>query len=495
MNLRHFFWSLAALIAARGFCADKATVTLEIDPTVKHQTIEGFGTCIVTWLPDKVARYQEDDFPEFYLKTLGASVLRIDLWSGSVVKKQARWQDISHRDFSFEGAGARGQVFVDVASRLHAASGGKLRVIASVWSPPDWMKINGSMLSGKPKNNGRNYALDFNNPVERGLWYGPQEGADGEDRYRHLGQNKLRPDHYLHYAKLLVEWTRYFRSLGLDLYAISPQNEPRFSHWFESCVYTPEEYAELLRVIAWMFQHEGEKQPQLFGPEHMTHDIARNRLYLEAIASRPTALAALGAIASHGYVDGYAVDQLPGSSGAFRKLAEPYGKKIWMTEGATGRHAWPAPLHEVGAAFLNALTDGGVSLLTPWQVIGSEPDEHSLALMRGTTKKTSIVMQYWRFIRPGMVRVEVHGENGPLGTAAFQDPVSERLVLVLLNRTKEAAPGTVILAGKASLRIAEAFVTDATRDCATVPKWAGKSQFILPAESMATLVLEPSPRP
>lgn len=496
ISRRHFLlqlgrWSVCAIVAVVatvGAGTASFDTALTINPADKHQVIEGFGTCIVTWLPDYVERYQRPDFPDFYLHQLGATALRIDLWGGSNLKERARWEDISYRDFTFEGEGARGKVFVDVARRLHQASGGQLRIIASVWSPPAWMKVNGSMTDGHPQK--KNFALDFERPGELGLWNGPlADDANGE-RFRYLGQNKLRPDRYLHFAKLLVEWTRYFRSLGIELYAISPQNELRFSHWFESCDYSPAEYAELLRVIAWMFAHEGEKPPQIFGPEHMTYDVAGNRLYLEAIAARPEGLAILGAIASHGYIDGYLADQHPGSAAAFRKFEEPYGKKIWMTEGSTGAHAWPAPLHELGASFLNGLVDGDVSLMTPWQIFDREPTEHALATLQGPTKKTFVAMQYWRFVRPGMVRIGASDPRGQLGVAAFQEPGSNRVVAILLNRSTHGQLVALRLPNGAAWKVREIYLTDATRDCAELKPVTDTDQLTLPAESIVTLLLD-----
>src|SRR5205085_9867746 len=116
----------------------------------------------------------------------------------------------------------------------------------------------------------------------------------------------------------------------------SPQNEPIFSHWFESCVFTPAEYAELLETISWMFAHEGE-QASLFGPEHMTWDIGATDAYLAAAAQRRT-LGSLTAVASHGYVDGYLADQRPAITAPFGHLVASYAKKAWITEGGSGRH-------------------------------------------------------------------------------------------------------------------------------------------------------------
>jgi O-glycosyl hydrolase len=486
MNFRSLFCVLAGFAAFVSVRAQPTAATLTINLAEKHQTMEGFGSCIVTWLPDYVASYQRPDFPDFYLNQLGASVLRIDLWGDSDRKERTRWEDISYQDFTFEGEGARGKVFVDVAKRLAQASEGRLRVIASVWSPPAWMKVNASMRNGHPQK--QNFALDFEHPGELGLWNGPLENDANEERFRYVGQNKLRHDRYLHFAKLLVEWTRYFRALGIELYAISPQNEPRFSHWFESCDYSPAEYAELLRVIAWMFAHEGEKPPQIFGPEHMTYDVQGNRLYLDAIAAQPTAMAILGAIASHGYIDGYLMDKSPDSAAAFKNLAVPYGKKIWMTEGGTGEHEWPAPLHGIGVSFLNALVDGDASLMTPWQIYDRDPSENGLATLKGPTKKTRVAMQFWRFIRPGMVRVGTSGVAGSLGAAAFEDPNSDRIVVVVVNRTNQARRLAARLGNGATLTVQQLYVTDATRDCLEIDA-KGAADIVVPAESVSTLLL------
>lgn len=489
MNFRKQFviWILLTLSLGARVAANAGA--LKIDPAEKHQVMEGFGTCLVSWKPAVLAYQEKEAFTDYYLNMLGASALRIDLWCNSSLTPRERWQDITWRDFTFEGDGARGKFFVDMVRRLHSASDGKLRVIATVWSPPAWMKANEAR--GNTHTERKNYAINLGSPEESGLWNGPLDMKDGEERYQYVGRNKLRADRYLHFAKVLVEWTRYFRSLGVDLYALSAQNELVFSHWFESAVYTPKEYAELLRVIAWMFAHEGEKQPQMFGPEHMTYDTAKNRLYLEALAAQPSAMASLGAVASHGYIDGYMADRRPDSPAAFRKMAETYGKKIWMTEGGTGKHEWPAPLHEAGVSFHNALTEGGVSLLTPWVAVDDVANEHGLTAISGHTKKTSVTMQYFRFIRPGMVRIGISDEAGRLAPVAYQDPVSRQVVLVLLNRTKETAPVSLQLTDSTEYVITGAYLTDSSHDCAKMEEWKGQGQLTLPAESVTTLLLQP----
>jgi len=227
----------------------------------------------------------------------------------------------------------------------------------------------------------------------------------------------------------------------------------------------------------------------IFGPEHMTWDVAGNRRYLDALIQRPAAREGLTAIASHGYVDGYTADLRSESSLAFRKLTAAHGKKIWVTEGGFGGHDWPAPLHQLSAAFMYALRDGGVSLLTTWQTLTRDPpNAHGLMSLRGPTKKTYAAMQFWRFIRPGMVRVGVEA-NGKLDAVAFEDSDSDKTVLVLLNRTKNALPLSLRLEGRRLAGVEGAFVTDASRDCAQVTGWRDPQALSIPPESVATLVL------
>ncbi len=464
-----------------------ATTTVEIDHTKRYQVVEGFGTCINTWHADVATAYQQDDWARFYLDTLGASALRIELWAGVAQTPRERWQDITWRDFNFQGPSRRATITVDVAKRLLSLSQGSLRIIATAWTPPAWMKVNGSLGNGHPKR--KNFALNLDNPVERGDWVTAEDSEEGRERYSFLGRNKLRRDRYLHFAKYLVEWSRYLESEGIRLYALSPTNEPRFSHWFESCVHTPNEYAELLETVTWMFANQGEPPIPIFGPEHMTWDIAGNKRYLDALVRRHGNTMPLAALASHGYIDGYRADLRKESTSEFRELAEPAARKIWVTEGGFGGHQWPAPLHQLGAAFLYALRDGGVSLLTPWQTLTRHPpDANGLMSLHGPTKKTYVAMHFWRFIRPGMVRIAASGGKA-LDTVAFQDIRADTIIVVLLNRTQFPTTALLDIQNNQRLRIEEFFVTNESLNCERIIRSYELRHVRIPQESLVTLVL------
>lgn len=493
-SARPFSWKRRTLLSALSVLplspriAGAASATIEIDHSLKHQSIEGFGTCINTWHDDVAAAHQHEDWANYYLNTLGASALRIELWGGISSVPHENWQNVSWRDFSFQGRGLRGARTVDVAKRLLSASQGSLRIIASAWTPPAWMKINGSLGNGHPQR--RNFALNLDHPIERGTWSAAENDGEGLERYTYIGRNKLRRDRYLHFAKYLVEWTRYLRTQGICLYAMSPTNEPRFSHWFESCVYGPGEFAELVEVVSWMFANQGEPAMPLFGPEHMTWDVAGTGKYLAALTANRNANRSLTAVASHGYIDGYRADLRKESTSAFRKLAEPTGKKIWVTEGGFGGHNWPDPLHQLGASFLYALRDGNVSLLTAWQTLTrSPPDAHGLMSLLGPTKKTYVAMQFWRFIRPGMTRVGAEGTTG-VESVAFEDTVAGTTIVVILNRSKHPSPVALVLRRRQKAKIDGVYVTDESRNCARVDGKHDMESLTIPMESIVTVVLK-----
>lgn len=472
-----------ALLSIRTSTAQR----ISLDFTRKYQVIEGFGTSLNTWHADVAAAYQNEAFQTLYLKTLGATALRVNLWAGVSLVSQERWQDIDWRAFRFDGPGVQGQITIRIASRLCAASQGNLRIVASTWTPPIWMKVNTSIGNGHPHR--KNYALNFASSLERGSWTGPAPDDGNAERYNYIGRNKLRRDHYHHFAKYLIEWIRYYRSIGIELYAISPANEPRFSHWFESCVYTPNEYAELLEVISWMFTNQAESTIPLFGPEHMAWDAAGNHEYLNAIAQHREALNSMAAVAAHGYVDGYALDLRKDLTNDLGVLATKYGKKAWVTEGGFGDHEWPAPLHQLATAFLYALRDGGVSLLTPWQTLTRQPDEHGLMSLQGPTKKTYVAMQFWRFIRPGMVRIGLE-TRGMLDAVAFEDTSAKTTIVVLLNRETTAVPVSLLLSGRPHVDIDAIFITDASQDCANISGRYDSRTLSIAPEAVVTLVLK-----
>merc|ERR1712192_111549 len=91
--------------------------------------------------------------------------------------------------------------------------GRELKLFASPWSPPAWMKTNGQM----------------NDP-------------DG---------GKLRGDSQEAWANYFTKWVTAYKAHEVPIWAITPQNEPENAARWEGCVYTAQEEAD------WVGAHLG----------------------------------------------------------------------------------------------------------------------------------------------------------------------------------------------------------------------------------------------
>lgn len=459
-------------------CSRKApVVTVAIDARVRFQSCEGFGTSLIGWQQPMRDYYATEDFRRLYLTELGASVLRVDL-HGDAVPEREDWRELSHRDFVLDGPGARAAAYLHTAAALHAASDGELRIIASVWTPPAWMKENGRLGKGRGAPPGGSLTAR-----DLGL-----EEASSTDPPAPRSTNRLRADRYRHFAKSLVEWTRLYAAAGAPLFALSPQNEPRFSHWFESSVYTPSELARLTEVIVETFRGEGVELPRLFVPETMSHDVDGNRAYLDALfASR--AAPNIHAIAGHGYVDGYRADSDPAAPGHLFELARRHGRPAWITEGGSGDHAWPAPIHELGSSLMNALIGGRASLVATWQVVDGVLNEHALRALPSPSKKLAVASHFFRYLRPGMTRILAASSEPGVQVVAYASPQpgarpNSSIVLVVLNRTQTEMELALSFADERERKLRSKIVTSAQMDR------QADSSHKLPPESVSTIAFE-----
>jgi O-glycosyl hydrolase len=108
--------------------------------------------------------------------------------------------------------------------------------------------------------------------------------------------------------------------------------------------------------------------------------------------------------------------------------------------------------------------------------------------LRGPTKKTYVAMQFWRFIRPGMVRIDARSNAGP-DTVAFEDFGTGTTVIVLLNRNRNPSLVALHLASRLKPRRVEFYITDASHDCSRIDGNHDCQSLSIPGESVVTLIL------
>ena len=288
----------------------------------KHQTIEGFGTCLISWLPAMDAFYKTPEAARIYADELRFNFLRCNLWGDGTIPRTDDPSRISHRDPAFAAKDPRTPVFLSFARAIKQINPG-VHVIGTVWSPPAWMKENASIT-------------DTTSGAALGETYTSKKGTL---------TNRVKKEYYPHFVIWLVEMAKHYRAHGVPLDAISPANEPQFTQTFESCVWTPTDLVTVIAMLGAELQKEGMGSTRIFGPESMTGfnwNGGPNRLFVQSLRSSKPALEALSVFATHGYADGFQADVTKNSSAQFWELIKETGKPCWVTEGGTGSHQWPA---------------------------------------------------------------------------------------------------------------------------------------------------------
>lgn len=408
---RFYICSVLLLLFALAFPAN--AVEVKIDGSQRFQTIEGFGTCLVAWQAPMRELYRTEEFQDTYVNGMGCTMLRVNMWGPTLPNAQSDWRQISHTDFDMQASRGRPQIFVDFgkAIRQHEPNS---KLIGTVWSPPAWMKENDSITDER------------------------SSGIRAND-YRGI-RNRVKKEFYPHFCKWMVEYVKKHDSEGAPLYAVSPGNEVQFSQSFESCVWDADDYVIILSMLRTALDREGYQDVKIFGPETMTSHMydGGTGTYIEAIKKDKAAFEAIDVFATHGYEDGVVEEMSANSSRVFWKLIQETGKPFWITEGGTGGHDWPVPIQKgVANAIHNALVGGNCSAFVPWQICEREKSTHGLMLTSGYTDKSHAARHYFKFIRPGAVRIATSPAFGPIQVASFLHESDQQLVVVAINSANE----------------------------------------------------------
>ena len=388
------------------------SIDVTIDGARRHQTMEGFGTCLVAWSQRFRDLYRTEEFQRIYVEGVGCNMLRVNIWGPTFENPTEDWRQIRGGDFDMGANGGRPQIFLDFGRGILKLDPG-IKIIGTVWSPPAWMKINKSIT-------------DKRSGAIRAGGYGKFD-------------NRVDPKYFRHFCKWMAEYVKLHDKLGVPFYAISPGNEVQFTQSFESCVWDGKDYTTILIMLREMLDTEDCEHVKIFGPETMTSHMYEGGTgsYVKAIKNNAEALLALDIFATHGYEDGVKTEMSATSSGRFWDKIKDTGKPFWITEGGTGNHSWPAPIHEgVGNALHNALVAGNCSVFVPWQITERRDSIHALMTMSTYTPKTYTTMHYSRFIRPGAQRIDAKPGFGTVQVGAFYHEKARDLTVVTINPTE-----------------------------------------------------------
>jgi len=224
-------WVLKSGLALTGDRAGGSRV-IRLDPGDMHQVIDGFGACFneLGWEALQLASegdretilrdlFDPDTGCRFSIcrMPLGANDYSVDWYSHN---EQAGDLEMEH--FSIERDRLRLIPYIRAAKGINP----DLKIWASPWCPPSWMKENG------------HYACR-SDPRVNDLPPG-RSGREMETQFI------MEPAVLSAYAHYFCKFIKAYGDEGIHIYAVHVQNEPNSCQNFPSCIWRPEDLATFI---------------------------------------------------------------------------------------------------------------------------------------------------------------------------------------------------------------------------------------------------------
>ena len=444
------------------------TVSVAVDNSKKFQTMEGFGGFGALKEYWAQAPFTSDEFVNTIVNDLGLTILRDNMPTSFEYENDNSdpfATDFTKFNLTVKPAGHDETVndHLDHLRKLKAA--GLQKLIVSVWSPATWMKHNNRVGNGTQSIN----------------------SAPAYTTSPTSATNQLRTEMYDEFAERCVAYIKIIKQeTGLDIYALSVQNEPRFSQYYASCVYDGPALRDLLKTVGKRLRDEG-LATKLFLPEDVGW-LQGGEALTRPTLDDPVARGYTDIIAMHGYdLDG--ITAASTSAQTWQTMygwGAPYNKPLWMTETSGYENSYAGAL-KLGKAMFTALKYGNVSAWVFWSLSGTTLDAYTLMSSTGDKSKRYYVSKnFFKYIRPGAVRVDA---SAPEGTSvfplAFQHSTENSTTMVLIN---DGASGKAVKISGAGLPAQfnrySTTIDDNTKDMGVVNT---ADVILLPANSIITL--------
>lgn len=388
-----------------------------LDPSKGYQTFLGFGGSFTESSADLFQQMspdmQETVLQAYFSRDKGLAYNWGRLHMGSCDFSKGNWSCVAEGDEKLETFSIKRyhNTILPFLRRAQKAAG-DIKLLASPWSPPAWMKDNQQMLNG----------------------------------------GTLLPRFRSSWAKHFVLFAEAFESEGLPLWGFTVQNEPRAVTPWENCLYTADEERDFVR------DHLG---PALAASTSshlklLIWDHNRDNMFLRAhtIYSDPEAAKYVWGIGYHWYGD-TRYEFWPAREGMLlfdnvRKVHELWpDKHIIMTESCqeSGPRIGDWKLGERYAEAIIQDLENWLEAWIDWNLILDETGgpNHVQNLVSAPViydrarKKLVFLSSFYyighfsRYIVPGAQRIAVASNRDKLKATGFRNP-DGTLVAVLLNQ-------------------------------------------------------------
>lgn len=213
-------------------------LTIQLDPSQTHQSIDGFGYGITYSSCYNLLKMTPEDRNDLLTRTFsttsgyGVSYCRISIGCNDFSSTEYSLCDVEGLEH-FALFNDEVNYVIPILKEILAINP-DLKIIGSPWTPPKWMKVD-NLTNMRPYDS----------------W------TDGH----------LSPLHYDTYAEYFVKFIQAFQSEGIRIHAVTPQNEPLNHANCASCYMPWAEEAQLVKSMARAFKRAG-LQTQIYVFDH-----------------------------------------------------------------------------------------------------------------------------------------------------------------------------------------------------------------------------------
>jgi O-glycosyl hydrolase len=423
----------------------------------------------------------------------------------------------------------------------------QVKIMASVWSPPGWMKTNGVTYGGYCSNDGSRVCTQDANCVFGDCFSGHCTSnsnvtcSSNVDCDGYCPSGSVTTSHYQDFANFLSHFVLQYVNANnnssnctankdcVSIYAVSMANEPDTEGvLWDTCAWNTVDISTFLNnYLAPTFQSNG-VTAKIISPEAADWDYVEHSYPPQPLPSWNLGPYLSSPESTGSHFDIAAGHIYGGNRSQSFSTALGQGKKAWQTEWyfVNGTNQWAQDGGLAAAKVIHdSLSSGQVSTWNWWKLIdyGTDP---LIQLMNNNgvytyapSKSFWALGNFSKFVRPGFVRIsgspaswgglccDVNGtcsattctsdQTCPFSdpfcevvdASAYKDPVSGEVVTVVVNAKKTAqsvifAPTGGLTFGPVTPYITDGYVSSLYRE----PDVSLRNAQTIPAESVVTFV-------
>ena len=400
---------------------------ISVDDTQTFQTIDGFGYTLTGGSVQSINKLNFQKRKELLQELFGKSDNSISI---SYLRISIGASDLNSIPFTYDDL-PLGQTDVtlsqfslypdakDVVPMLKeiVAINPHIKIIATPWSPPTWMKDNNSFIGGS-----------------------------------------LKAEYYGVYAKYFVKYIQQMKEEGIGITAITPQNEPLHPGNNPSMYMTALQQANFIK--------------NYLGPAFANANLTTKIIIYDHNCNKPEyPLAILNDVGANAYVDGSAFHLYEGDISAMSTVHNAYpNKNLYFTEQYTGTSGtfdgdlkWHIKNVIIGsmrnwsrvALEWNLANDADFGPHTPG---GCTTCKGAISINNSESFDRNvgyyIIAHVSKFVPPGSVRI-ASTQTGNLNSVAFKTPNGKK-VLILENDGNSNENCTIVFNNKSFSALIEA---------------------------------------